>query len=167
MCIHHLTDIRTAMVLLIHFFNRIDMTNSLDSEGGQQPLREVESIRRKRPIISYQPLSYITKKRRSRKPVSVLICHLSSQPTPWHRAGSPHLPVYLVLQVPVPYPSCIAAERREPLTRVFTLGLPEGRPVIFCYGRRKVTSTCAFRSGMPFPVRTFLSCERQKRPTFF
>ena len=47
--------------------------------------------------------------------------HLSSQPTPWHRAGSPHLPVYLVLQAPVPYPTCIAAHGRGLLPHVFTL----------------------------------------------
>ena len=33
---------------------------------------------------------------------------------------------------------------------------PSGRSVL-CYGLRKITPTCAFRSGMPFPVRTFLS----------
>ena len=30
-----------------------------------------------------------------------------------------------------------------------------GRSVL-CYNLREITPTCAFRSGMPFPVRTFL-----------
>ena len=57
--------------------------------------------------------------------------------------------------------------RRELLPRVFTLGPEE--PVILCYGRRKVTPTCAFRSGMPFPVRTFLRevSRRQIVPPYF
>ena len=36
---------------------------------------------------------------RAHKPVSVIISAIYlTQPTPWHRAGSPHLPVYLALQ---------------------------------------------------------------------
>lgn len=73
-----------------------------------------------------QPLYF----RRDRKPVSVLSCHLSSQPTPWKRAGSPFAlagaPVYLVLQAPVPSPSYVATRRRELLPHGFTLTLAGG-----------------------------------------
>ena len=31
------------------------------------------------------------------------------------------------------------------------------RAVIFCYGLHKIAPICAFHSGLPFPVRTFLS----------
>ena len=68
--------------------------------------------------------------RRNSKPVSVLSCHLSSQPTPWKRAGSPFIlpdvPVYLVLQALVPSPPCVATERRELLPHGFTLTLSGG-----------------------------------------
>ena len=68
--------------------------------------------------------------RQNSKPVSVLSRHLSSQPTPWKRAGSPFaladVPVYLVLQAPVPSPSYVATRRREPLPHGFTLALAGG-----------------------------------------
>ena len=105
------------------------------------------------------------KKRWDRKPVSVLIRHLSSQPTPWHRTGSPHLSVYLVLQVAVPYPLRIAPTASWALASHFH---PYLSAVVFCYSWRKVTPTCAFRSAMPYPVRTFLSLSTAtNRPTWF
>ena len=68
--------------------------------------------------------------RQNRKPVSVLICHLSSQPTPWKRAGSPFIlsdiPVYLALLDLVPSPPYVAIRRRELLPRGFTLTLSGG-----------------------------------------
>ena len=68
--------------------------------------------------------------RQNRKPVSVSICHLSSQPTPWKGAGSPltlsGVPVYLALLDLVPSPPYVAIRRREPLPRGFTLTLSGG-----------------------------------------
>ena len=72
--------------------------------------------------------------RQNRKPVSVLICHLSSQPTPWQRAGSPSdlrpkpraVPVYMVLLDLVPSPPYVAIRRRELLPHGFTLTLSGG-----------------------------------------
>ena len=68
--------------------------------------------------------------RQNRKPVSVLICHLSSQPTPWKRAGSPFtlagVPVYLALLVLVPPPPYVAIRRRKLLPHGFTLTLAGG-----------------------------------------
>ena len=97
-------------------------------------------------------------KRRDRKPVSVLSCHLSSQPTPWHRTGSPHLPVYLVLQAPDPYPCGVTDADRGLLPHIFTLAIHclAAMAVVFCYGCQKISPICDFRSGVPFPVRTFL-----------
>ena len=88
---------------------------------------------------------------------------------PLARTGSPYLPVYLVLQAPVPYPEGVAAARREPLPHVFTLtgACPA---VFFCYGFHKIAPICAFRSGVPFPVRTFLTGPKAGaavRPTFW
>ena len=68
--------------------------------------------------------------RQNSKPVSVLSCHLSSQPTPWNRTSSPFaltgVPVYMVLLVLVPSPPYVAIRRRELLPRGFTLTLAGG-----------------------------------------
>ena len=62
------------------------------------------------------------KRWQGRKPLSVFesVIYLT-QPTPRHRTGSPHLPVYLVLQARTTYPVYVAIQRRELLPRVFTL----------------------------------------------
>jgi hypothetical protein len=65
----------------------------------------------------------------------------------------------------VSYPHGIADVRRGLLPRVFTLAACAA--VILCYDGRKVTPTCAFRSGMPCPVRTFLPFGRQIAPPLF
>ncbi len=101
-----------------------------------------------------------------RKPVSVLSRHLSSQPTPWKRAGSPFaladVPVYLVLQAPVPSPSYVATRRREPLPHGFTLALAGGLFSVTASIRLlpSVLSTagCPFLSG--------LSSEQAQRKLF-
>ena len=68
--------------------------------------------------------------RQNRKPVSVLICHLSSRSTPRKRAGSPlilaDIPVYMIFLVLVPSPPYVAIRRRELLPRGFTLTLSGG-----------------------------------------
>ncbi len=68
--------------------------------------------------------------RQNHKPVSVLICHLSSQPTPRNGTGRPiiltDVPVYMVLLVLVPSPPDVAIRRRELLPRGFTLALSGG-----------------------------------------
>ncbi len=97
------------------------------------------------------------KKRRDSKPGSVLFRHLSSQPTPRHLAGSPHLPVYLVLQVAVAYPRSIATTRRELLPRVFTISERIG-----CYFLLRLPQ------GFPclrFPQYDALSCPDFPQPT--
>ena len=94
--------------------------------------------------------------RQNSKPVSVLSRHLSSQPTPWKRAGSPltlsGVPVYLVLQAPVPSPSYVATRRRELLPRGFTLTLAGGLFSVTASIRLlpSVLSTagCPFLSGL-------------------
>ena len=94
--------------------------------------------------------------RQNRKPVSVLICHLSSQPTPWKRAGSPFIlsdiPVYLALLVLVPSPPYVAIRRRELLPRGFTLTLSGGLFSVTAFIKLlpSVLSTagCPFQSGL-------------------
>ena len=68
----------------------------------------------------------LKEKRRDDKPNSVPGAGRASviylmQPTPRHRAGRPHLPVYLVLQPSGAYPDDVTAAGRELLPRVFTL----------------------------------------------
>ena len=97
-----------------------------------------------------------------RKPVSVLSRHLSSQPTPWKRAGSPFVladvPVYLVLQAPVPSPPYVATRRREPLPHGFTLALAGGLFSVTASIRLlpSVLSTagCPFLSGLSSDLRS-------------
>ena len=98
----------------------------------------------------------VVKKRKTRKPGSVRFRHLSSRPTPRHRAGRPHLPVYLVLQAPGPYPPVIAAGSRERLPRVFTLTRWAGGIVSVALS---VTLARAFPLGSMVlcVARTFLS----------
>ena len=106
----------------------------------------------KRADLKGQPLC----SRWNRKPVSVLSCHLSSQPTPWKRAGSPFAlsdaPVYLVLQALVPSPPYVAIRRRELLPHGFTLTLPGGLFSVTASIRLlpSVLSTagCPFLSGL-------------------
>ena len=100
--------------------------------------------------------------RQNSKPVSVLSRHLSSQPTPWKRAGSPltlsGVPVYLVLQAPVPSPSYVATRRRELLPRGFTLTLAGGLFSVTASIRLlpSVLSTagCPFLSGLSSDLRS-------------
>ena len=64
-------------------------------------------------------------------------------------------------------PAAVPAVRRRTASWALTPRFHPYRPetaVIFCYGWREVTPTCAFRSGMPCPVRTFLPCGRQIAP---
>ena len=97
--------------------------------------------------------------RQNSKPVSVLSCHLSTQPTPWQRAGSPFisaeasmLPVYMVLLVLVPSPPYVAIQRRELLPRGFTLTLAGGLFSVTAFIRLlpSVLSTagCPTQSGL-------------------
>ena len=98
--------------------------------------------------------------RQNRKPVSVLICHLSSQPTPWQRAGSPSdlrpkprvVPVYMVLLDLVPSPPYVAIRRRELLPHGFTLTLSGGLFSVTAFIRLlpSVLSTagCPSQSGL-------------------
>ena len=75
------------------------------------------SVRNKNPRASPGD-----KRWQGRKPLSVFesVIYLT-QPTPRHRTGSPHLPVYLVLQARAAYPLDVAIQRRGLLPRVFTL----------------------------------------------
>ena len=103
--------------------------------------------------------------RQNRKPVSVLICHLSSQPTPWQRAGSPSdlrpkpraVPVYMVLLDLVPSPPYVAIRRRELLPHGFTLTLSGGLFSVTAFIRLlpSVLSTAgrSLQSGLSSPRR--------------
>ena len=117
--------------------------------------------------------------RQNRKPVSVLICHLSSQPTPRKRTGSPFvlsdIPVYMVLLVLVPSPLYVAIQRRELLPRGFTLTLSGGLFSVTAFIRLlpSVLSTagCPCQSGLSSVwnlwCRTAMnSKQRQKRSTY-
>ena len=73
-----------------------------------------------------------------------------SQPTPRHRAGRPHLPVYLVLQARVPYPTGVADCRRGLLPRVFTLAALGGGSFLL-----RPPEDC---SPLRFPQPGALSC---------
>ena len=75
------------------------------------------------------------------------ICHLSTQPTPWHRAGSPRLPVYLVLQALTSYPCGVTDARRELLPRVFTLACRQA--VVFCYDAIRLLPSGLSPAGCP------------------
>ena len=98
--------------------------------------------------------------RQNRKPGSVLICHLSSQPTPWQRAGSPFdyrpkppvMPVYMVLLDLVPSPPYVTIRRRELLPHGFTLTLAGGLFSVTAFIRLlpSVLSTAGrpFQSGL-------------------
>ena len=101
------------------------------------------------------------KKGWNRKPGSVLLCHLSSQPTPWHRTGRPHLPVYLVLQARMPYPPDVTVRRRGLLPRVFTLagGSDSGRSLLHPMDRRLFSVTASENySPLRFPQSGALPC---------
>ena len=112
--------------------------------------------------------------RQNRKPVSVLICHLSSQPTPWQRAGSPFdlrtkpsvMPVYMVLLDLVPSPPYVAIRRRELLPHGFTLALAGGLFSVTAF--MKLLPSVLSTAGRPF--QSGLSSEawlqRQKRSTY-
>ena len=97
--------------------------------------------------------------RQNRKPVSVLICHLSSRSTPRKRAGSPlilaDIPVYMIFLVLVPSPPYVAIRRRELLPRGFTLTLSGGLFSVTAFIRLlpSVLSTagCPFQSGLSSP----------------
>ena len=94
--------------------------------------------------------------RQNRKPVSVLICHLSSRSTPRKRAGSPFvlagIPVYMIFLVLVPSPSYVAIQRRELLPRGFILTLAGGLFSVTAFIRLlpSVLSTagCPCQSGL-------------------
>ena len=94
--------------------------------------------------------------RQNSKPVSVLSCHLSSQPTPRKRTSSPFaladVPVYMVLLVLVPPPPYVAIQRRELLPRGFTLTLAGGLFSVTAFIRLlpSVLSTagCPCQSGL-------------------
>ena len=103
--------------------------------------------------------STLLRNRWNRKPVSVLSCHLSSQPTPRQRAGSSFsqsrtlaLSVYLALLVLVPSPPYVAIQRRELLPRGFILTLSGGLFSVTAFIRLlpSVLSTagCPFQSGL-------------------
>ena len=92
----------------------------------------------------------------NRKPVSVLICHLSSRSTPRKRAGSPFVladvPVYMIFLVLVPSPPYVAIRRRKLLPHGFTLTLSGGLFSVTAFIRLlpSVLSTagCPFQSGL-------------------
>ena len=96
-----------------------------------------------------------------RKPVSVLSRHLSSQPTPWKRAGSPFaladVPVYMIFLVLVPSPPYVAIRRRELLPHGFTLTLSGGLFSVTAFIRLlpSVLSTAgrSLQSGLSSPRR--------------
>ena len=100
--------------------------------------------------------------RQNRKPVSVLICHLSSRSTPRKRAGSPlilaDIPVYMIFLVLVPSPPYVAIRRRELLPRGFTLTLSGGLFSVTASIRLlpSVLSTAGALSSPDFPL-SFLS----------
>ena len=108
--------------------------------------------------------------RQNRKPVSVLICHLSSRSTPRKRAGSPlilsDIPVYMIFLVLVPSPPYVAIRRRELLPRGFTLTLSGGLFSVTASIRLlpSVLSTagCPFQSGLSSELP-----QRQKRSTYY
>ena len=108
--------------------------------------------------------------RQNRKPVSVLICHLSSRSTPRKRAGSPFaladVPVYMIFLVLVPSPPYVAIRRRELLPRGFTLTLSGGLFSVTASIRLlpSVLSTagCPFQSGLSSELP-----QRQKRSTYY
>ena len=108
--------------------------------------------------------------RQNRKPVSVLICHLSSRSTPRKRAGSPFaladIPVYMIFLVLVPSPPYVAIRRRELLPRGFTLTLSGGLFSVTASIRLlpSVLSTagCPFQSGLSSELP-----QRQKRSTYY
>ena len=97
--------------------------------------------------------------RQNSKPVSVLSCHLSSQPTPRKRTSSPFaladVPVYMVVLVLVPPPPYVAIQRRELLPRGFTLTLAGGLFSVTAFIRLlpSVLSTagCSTQSGLSSP----------------
>ena len=97
--------------------------------------------------------------RQNCKPVSVLSCHLSSQPTPRKRTSSPFVladaPVYMVLLVLVPSPSYVAIRRRELLPRGFILTLSGGLFSVTAFIRLlpSVLSTAGYsaQSGLSSP----------------
>ena len=97
--------------------------------------------------------------RQNSKPVSVLSCHLSSQPTPRKRTSSPFVladaPVYMVLLVLVPSPPYVAIRRRELLPRGFTLTLAGGLFSVTAFIRLlpSVLSTAGYsaQSGLSSP----------------
>ena len=99
------------------------------------------------------------KYRQNSKPVSVLSCHLSSQPTPRKRTSSPFVladaPVYMVLLVLVPSPPYVAIRRRELLPRGFTLTLAGGLFSVTAFIRLlpSVLSTAGYsaQSGLSSP----------------
>lgn len=96
----------------------------------------------------------------NRKPVSVLICHLSSQPTPREEAGS--LLHCLSAGASRYIWSCRPRGRTRRMSpygvvsSCLTFSPLPFRAVIFCYGFQKIAPISAFRCGVPFPVRTFL-----------
>lgn len=97
--------------------------------------------------------------RRNRKPVSVLSCHLSAQPTPWQGRAAPEAPKGKCQYIWSCRPWCRTRQMSPPavVSSCLTFSPLPLRAVIFCYGIRKITPTCAFHSRVPFPVRTFLT----------
>ena len=108
--------------------------------------------------------------RQNRKPVSVLICHLSSRSTPRKRAGSPFaladIPVYMIFLVLVPSPPYVAIRRRELLPHGFTLAFSGGLFSVTAFIRLlpSVLSTAGrpFQSGLSSDAWH----QRQKRSTY-
>ena len=106
----------------------------------------------------------------NRKPVSVLICHLSSQPTPRKRAGSPFVPERTFRYTWSCWSWC-RHRHMSPYNVVSSClavsSLPPKRRFVFCYGIHKITPICAFHSGLPYlsGLSSEGNLQRQKRST--